>query len=65
MLKDRIVLVEMEIDKLMVDCSKLYQAIAIHGDEEDSDLYEQKLKQLFELVNERLVIKSLIKKGKE
>ena len=63
MLKDRIVLVELEIDKLMVECSKLYQAIAIHGDVEDSDLYEQKLNQLFDLVNERLVIKSLIKKG--
>lgn len=63
MLKDRIVLVELEIDKLMVECSKLYRAIAIHGDVEDSDLYEQKLKQLFDLVNERLVIKSLIKKG--
>lgn len=65
MLKDRIVLVEMEIDKLMFECSKLYQAIAIHGDKENPDLYEKKLKQLFELVNERLVIKSLIEKGKE
>lgn len=65
MLKDRIVLVELEIDKLMAECSKLYQAIAIHGDEENSSLYERKLKQLFELVNERLVIKSLLGNGKE
>ena len=65
MLKDRIVLVELEIDKLMAECSKIYQSIAIHGDVEDSSLYENKLKQLFDLVNERLVIKSLIAKGSE
>lgn len=65
MLKDRIVLVELEIDKLMAECSKIYQSIAIHGDVEDSSLYENKLKHLFDLVNERLVIKSLIAKGSE
>lgn len=65
MLKDRIVLVELEIDKLMVECSHLYQAIAIHGDSEDSGLYDKKLKELHSLVNERLVIKSLIEKGQD
>lgn len=63
MLKDRIVLVEIEIEKLMAECSKSYQSIAIHGDDEDSALYEAKLKQLHGLVNERLVIKDLINKG--
>lgn len=65
MLKDRIVLVEAEIDKLMKECSTLYHAIAIHGDVEDSSLYESKLKTLRSLVNERIVIKSLIAKGAE
>ena len=65
MLKDRIVLVEAEIDKLMKECSTLYHAIAIHGDVEDTGLYEKKLKSLNDLVNERMVIKTLIERGVE
>ncbi len=63
MLKDRIALLETEIDKLMTECSALYQSIAIRGDELSIEEYDVKLAALAELVNERRVIADLIARG--
>jgi hypothetical protein len=63
MLKDRIVLLENEINKLMTECSALYQSIAIRGDESSIAVYDGKLAALAELVTERRVIADLIARG--
>lgn len=63
MLKDRIALLEHEINKLMTECSALYQSIAIRGNELRVGEYDVKLAALAELVNERRVIADLIARG--
>lgn len=65
MLKDRIALLEGEINKLMIECSELYQSIAIRGDGLNITEYEVKIAALAELVEERRMVADLIARGAE
>jgi hypothetical protein len=67
MLKDRIVLVEQEIAKLVDSCAKMYTEVAIKDNASPAmqSLYEMKLGMLHTFIAERNAILELLARGEE
>lgn len=65
MLKDRVVLIAQEIDKMKLHCSQLYRSSAIQGDRIDKDEYTRCLDELSTMIADLVIIKDMINNGQE
>jgi hypothetical protein len=65
MLKDRIVLLDQDVEKLKARCGKLYLQIAVQGrhDGETQALYDENIEKLSKMLTEQVVINDMIKAG--
>lgn len=64
MLRDRLALVEAEIEKMNNKCSSLYREIAILGDRNKLVEYNDSTNKLSSLMEQMVTIKELISQGK-
>jgi hypothetical protein len=63
MLKDRIVLLDQEVDKLKAHCGSLYRQIAIDGNTALTTEYDQALAVLAKLLTEQIIINDMLIRG--